>query len=163
MPGNIRLRLYNVFTEVWYFPSWPRERRGAGRGEILTVTPINAPTDIQTHLGGIDDRESNLFWNTDHEEKMCLQQKRALFSSRAKELVLEHHEGSICARACTLPQEVAFFPPVAARVFRLSEWKCRQPASSSTEVPAHGRFPEATGVFVCLCCRKKINTHGCVV
>jgi len=33
-----------------------RERRGACRGEILTRTPINAPTDIQAHLGGLDDR-----------------------------------------------------------------------------------------------------------
>jgi len=38
-----------------------RERRGACRGEILTITQINAPSDIKTHLGGIDDRESNLY------------------------------------------------------------------------------------------------------
>jgi len=32
------------------------ERRGACRGEILTRTQINAPSDIKTHLGGIDDK-----------------------------------------------------------------------------------------------------------
>jgi len=36
-----------------------RERRGAYRGEILTRTQINSLSDIKTHLGGIDDRESN--------------------------------------------------------------------------------------------------------
>jgi len=36
-----------------------RERRGACRGEILTITQINAPSDIKTHLGGLDDRESH--------------------------------------------------------------------------------------------------------
>jgi len=41
-----------------------RERRGACRGEILTRTPINAPTDILTHLGGLDDRPYFLFLNT---------------------------------------------------------------------------------------------------
>jgi len=38
-----------------------RERRGAGRGEVLTRTQINAPSDIKTHLGGLDDRESNFY------------------------------------------------------------------------------------------------------
>jgi len=33
-----------------------RERRRACRGEILTRTQMNASSDIQTHLGGIDDR-----------------------------------------------------------------------------------------------------------
>jgi len=42
-----------------------RERRGACRGEILTRTQINALSDIKTHLGGLDDRESLLFLNTD--------------------------------------------------------------------------------------------------
>ena len=37
------------------------ERRGACRGEILTRTKINAPSDIKTHLGGIDDRERVIF------------------------------------------------------------------------------------------------------
>jgi len=37
------------------------ERRGACRGEILTRTQINAPSDIKTHLGGIDYRESNFY------------------------------------------------------------------------------------------------------
>ena len=37
------------------------ERRGACRGEILTRTQINAPSDIKTHLGGIDDRDSNFY------------------------------------------------------------------------------------------------------
>jgi len=38
-----------------------RERRGACRGEILTRTQINAPSDIKTHLGRLDDRESNFY------------------------------------------------------------------------------------------------------
>jgi len=38
-----------------------RKRRGACQGEILTRTHINAPLDIKTHLGGVDDRESNLY------------------------------------------------------------------------------------------------------
>jgi len=38
-----------------------RERRGACRGEILTRTQVNAPSNIKTHLGGLDDRESNFY------------------------------------------------------------------------------------------------------
>jgi len=38
-----------------------RERRGACRGEILTRTQINAPSDIKSHLGVVDDRESNFY------------------------------------------------------------------------------------------------------
>jgi len=34
-----------------------RVRRRAFWGEILRRTQINAPSDIKTHLGGIDDRE----------------------------------------------------------------------------------------------------------
>jgi len=37
---------------------------GAGLGEILTRTQINSPSDIKTHLGGLDDRKSNVL-NTD--------------------------------------------------------------------------------------------------
>jgi len=33
-------------------------------------------------------------------EKKVAPAKKALFSSREKGLVLEHHSGSICARAC---------------------------------------------------------------
>jgi len=34
-----------------------REGGGACRGEILTRTQIKFPSDIKTHLGGIDDGE----------------------------------------------------------------------------------------------------------
>jgi len=66
-----------------------RERRGACRGEILTRTQINAPSDIKTHLGGIDD--SHFYSLILMNEKKGAPAKRALFSSRAKGLVLEHH------------------------------------------------------------------------
>jgi len=38
-----------------------REHRGACRGEILTRTQINGPSDIKTHLWGVDDRKSNFY------------------------------------------------------------------------------------------------------
>jgi len=38
-----------------------REPRGACWGEILPRTQINAPSDIKTHLGGVDDRERNFY------------------------------------------------------------------------------------------------------
>jgi len=74
---------------------------GACRGEILPRTQINAPSDIKTHLGGIDDRESHFYsLILMNEVKKVSPAERALFSFRAKGLVLEHHEGSICVRAC---------------------------------------------------------------
>jgi len=51
-----------------------RERCGACRGEILTRTQINAPSDIKTHCGTWWQREKLVFFNTD-EWRKCLQQK----------------------------------------------------------------------------------------
>jgi len=83
--GGARRGLVNAAGQVWW-----------GGGGI-PKTKKNALSNIKTHLGGIDDRESNFYFQLIF--KMCLQHKRHFFSSRAKGPVLEHHEGSICARA----------------------------------------------------------------
>jgi len=56
-----------------------RRRRGGGgaRGRRMSGgnSQINAPSDIKTHLGGLDDRESNLYSSILMNEKSGLQQK----------------------------------------------------------------------------------------
>jgi len=53
-----------------------RERRGGGAPERRMSgrnSQINAPSDIKTHLGGLDDRESNFYSSILMNEKSGLQ------------------------------------------------------------------------------------------
>jgi len=54
------------------------ESREACRGEILTRTQINAPLEIKTHLGGIDDGVIFIL------KILWAPAERAVFSSRQK-------------------------------------------------------------------------------